>query len=557
MKYHTITCSILLMLSLLTVEAQEINLIENAQQGFQLKELGPNVNTGIIEAIPLISPSGKTLYFIRSNKGSDEEIWYSKMDENGNWQEAQDIEAPLNNGRNNGVLYISGDENEMIVFGRYDETGGFAGNGISFTQRTADGWSIPRDITIKNYRTTNKSYNNFTFSLNREVVIMSLEREDSEGLQDLYISFREDDLTYSEPQHMGNILNTSGTECSPFLAADGSTLYFSSGGHPGYGKNDVFISRRGDDWLDWSVPQNLGPEVNSKEWEGFYTVPSQGDMAYLTRSKSMENKKRNKNIFRIPVAPNARPEPTLLLQGKVEIPDNADISKLKLYIEDFPWNTYNLTSDVNQQDSTYQLILPGGKRYKVTAIARDFRENELGRTIMQLDLTRMFDPQSEEYELNIETSKQYQVLMPPHGGNIIVEEIKEIPDATPSPGPTRGNEEPSSIKNFAPIHFDFAMANLRPESEVMLESIAGTMKDNPKLNLRISGHTDYIGEFDYNEKLGMWRAQAAMKFLEQHGIESVRIITLSFGERVPVSDEDTEEGRQRNRRVEFELLDGE
>lgn len=81
---------------------------------------------------------------------------------------------------------------------------------------------------------------------------------------------------------MGKVINTYANETTPFLAADNKTLYFSSSGHPGYGSNDIFVSRRLDDtWQNWSEPKNLGPKINGPTWDAYYTVPASGKNGYM------------------------------------------------------------------------------------------------------------------------------------------------------------------------------------------------------------------------------------------------------------------------------------
>ena len=100
--------------------------------------------------------------------------------------------------------------------------------------------------------------------LDQKTLIHAIEMNDSKGDQDLYVSFRKVDGSWSRPKNLGSTINTIKAENSPFLASDGVTLYFSTNGRPGYGKNDIFMSRRLDDsWVNWSEPENLGPSINT------------------------------------------------------------------------------------------------------------------------------------------------------------------------------------------------------------------------------------------------------------------------------------------------------
>ena len=86
-----------------------------------------------------------------------------------------------------------------------------------------------------------------------------LERSDTQGGRDLYVSFMQPDSSWSSPLNLGMQVNTFADDITPFLAADNVTLYYSTKGEPGYGDNDIFVTRRLDDtWINWSTPQNLG-----------------------------------------------------------------------------------------------------------------------------------------------------------------------------------------------------------------------------------------------------------------------------------------------------------
>ena len=75
-----------------------------------------------------------------------------------------------------------------------------------------------------------------------------------------------EDGRWSEPLNIGSNVNTAADESAPFLAADDKTLYFSSNGYPGYGGHDIYVTTRLDDtWLNWTDPQNMGPDINTDQ----------------------------------------------------------------------------------------------------------------------------------------------------------------------------------------------------------------------------------------------------------------------------------------------------
>ncbi len=127
--------------------------------------------------------------------------------------------------------------------------------------------------------------------------------------------FKKDDGSWSEPLNMGPDINTFGVEATPFLAADNTTLYFSTNARPGYGYYDIFMTRRLDEsWTKWSEPVNLGPNINTPGWDGYFTIPASGDYSYLV---STDNSLGYGDIFRVKVSEAVKPKPVALIKGQV------------------------------------------------------------------------------------------------------------------------------------------------------------------------------------------------------------------------------------------------
>lgn len=104
------------------------------------------------------------------------------------------------------------------------------------------------------------------------------------------------------------------------------------------------------------------------------------------------------------------------------------------------------------------------------------------------------------------------------------------------------------------IYFAFNQAELLPSSYASLEILAGTLKAENRLSIEIRGHTDNIGSDRYNKKLSVSRAESVYDFLVESGIDKKRMKYRGFGNAVPVADNDTEIGRQQNRRVEIKVV---
>lgn len=218
------------------------------------KNIGSNINSGVTEIAPIISPDGQTLYFARgyddNNAGGyydEADIWFSQKQSDGTWGPAKNIGYPLNNDGINVVVNAMPDGNTLFLEGLYNPDGSFKSDlGISVTHRTTNGWSVPKKVTVDNFYNDNQ-YETYFFTTDQKVLLLSVQRDDSFGDLDLYVSFRRTNGTYTEPKNMGAKLNTFADEGTPFMAPDGVTLYFSTSGLRGYGSNDIYMTTRLDD----------------------------------------------------------------------------------------------------------------------------------------------------------------------------------------------------------------------------------------------------------------------------------------------------------------------
>jgi outer membrane protein OmpA-like peptidoglycan-associated protein len=302
---------------------QQINVIKYNETVGLPENLGPNVNSEYYDHLPMISPDGTKLYFTRKfaeeNTGKDrnDDIYYSYIMPNGKFSKAENIGPPLNNDNNNFICFISSDNNKLYTANKYlRNTYNF--NGLSQSVKQKDGsWSKPKPLNIPNL-VNNNEFAHYHLSLDENTALLAIQRPDSYGDLDLYVSQKYGDGSWSEPKNLGPVINTPGSEGSVFLAADGKTLYFSSSGHPGFGSYDMYMSKRLDNtWTNWSKPLNLGDKINSDEMDIYYTIPASGDYAYFSSGKSYFGLN---DLFRIKLPKEIRPEPVDIIQFNTAVP---------------------------------------------------------------------------------------------------------------------------------------------------------------------------------------------------------------------------------------------
>lgn len=497
----------------------DVNVAADVNPDIAAKPLGPTVNSSYRELKPLLSPDGNTLFFSRRNhpdntggEKDQEDIWFSEKNvSTGEWTESQNVGAPLNNEGPNFISSITPDGNTMLILlgNRYGKKGKMSA-GVSMSYKDGDRWTDPKPLDIKNeYNFSDNA--GFFLAQNRKVLLMSVERDDTYGDRDLYVSFLEEDNTWSEPKNLGEILNTAGVEGSPFLAADDRTLYFSSNGFSGYGGQDVYVTRRLDDsWTNWSEPENLGPSVNSEGEDEFFNIPLSGEQAYYARGAETGDM----DIYQLDLPVFYKPAPVVVIRGKVyNAKTNEPLGGVKIFYERLS-DGVEVGIARSESDGEYQIILPYGERYGYLAEAEEFLAISAN-----INLT-----QEEEYK----EIKQDLYLVPVEVGSRV------------------------TINN---IFFDFDKATLRNESYPELNRLLEFMNKYPNMRITIEGHTDSVGPEEYNQQLSERRAKAVARFLRVNGIDTDRLLVEGKGESDPVTTNETEEGRQQNRRVEFEIME--
>jgi hypothetical protein len=273
------------------------------------EKLVGGVNSDFAEMGPIVSSNGKTIYFSRykhpgnfSGKNDEEDIWFADWDEvNNKWGDAKNIGAPLNNKYPNFINSISPDGNTLLIGNNYF-TNGKAGPGVSLSVRTSTGWSFPEQIVIEGSK-HQPALSGGQLSKNKKTLLLAYEQKrHTNGGQDIYVSFARSNNFWTKPINLGSVVNTRGTETAPFLADDDSTLYFTSNGLPGFGGNDIFVTRRLDStWQNWSKPKNLGSVVNTNCDQSFFSV-SNGNVYFSSENES------NGDFDVLTLKPNATPE---------------------------------------------------------------------------------------------------------------------------------------------------------------------------------------------------------------------------------------------------------
>ncbi|MBI5325148.1 MAG: PD40 domain-containing protein, partial [Ignavibacteriae bacterium] len=308
-----------------------IDMLKKPKQKLIVKNLENGVNTGEDEYSPIPTADGKLLYFTGYNRADGiggEDIFVSENKNNTQWQKAKQMGAVINSATHEYSSSISTDGNQLIIFGNYSES---MGNGdLFYSDKIKFGWSsvkhFPEPINSSYFDCDGKQTSDgkaILFVSDRYGCVGDFKKKGTIfngsywGNTDIYICEKTDD-GWSEPINLGNVINTPFAERSPFLHPDGKTLYFSSEGHYGFGRLDVFKSTRlrDDSWTEWSEPVNLGKEINGVGDDWGYIVTTQGDIAYFAADNKPDNVGKS-DLYSITLPQEAKPEKVVAVQGRI------------------------------------------------------------------------------------------------------------------------------------------------------------------------------------------------------------------------------------------------
>lgn len=251
-------------------------------------KLSSSINSEAEESMPIVSSDGNTMYFVRSfykdnhgGKFAGQDVWMSKKDSS--WSLATNQLKYINNKKNNAVAGIKEDGKTLYLLDSYGGTV----HGIAFTKYINNKWTKPENIPIKGIN--KEGYIGFYMSPSYDVLLISMAGSDSYGKEDIYVSLKDSSNRWSVPHNLGATINSSGFEISPFLSNDKKYLFFASNGHPGFGDADIFVSERlYNSWDLWSAPKNLGPEINSQNFDAFFTLASDSTV-YFSSNRGNDN----------------------------------------------------------------------------------------------------------------------------------------------------------------------------------------------------------------------------------------------------------------------------
>ncbi len=517
----------------------------------KIENAGPLINSPYPDFAPVISADESILIFTSRREGStggeidangqyNEDIYISEK-ENGKWGAAKNIGTNINTDGHDASIGLSAEGNELFT---YDGTGK---GDIKYCNLKKDSsWSKPH--LMSGNVNTRESETSLCISPDGETIFFTSDRPDGIGGLDIYMSHIDKNGDWGKAHNLGAPINTEEDEDGPFLDFDGKTLYFSSRAHKGMGGYDIFKSDYDSSTSKWSEPENIGFPINSADDDIYFVLSGNGKHGYYASVK--DDGFGEKDIYMITM-PDRKDYKELVKKMEIllkkEIPKEPEPAPVVVEKKPEPevvMKPVTIRGTVYDQktgeplQAKVQLASKAGKVIKEVTSAEDgsFSFESVSKEERKLILTAKKD----QYGFNTQ--------------NIVV--------------PGESPEEKEVVQDFylkklevgnkfvlRNIYYDFDKATLKPESFVELNKLLKLLQDNPNMKVEIGGHTDSKGANEYNKSLSQKRAQSVVNWLKGKGIAAARVQAHGYGEEVPLAtNEDEEEGRELNRRTEFEVI---
>lgn len=532
----------------LIIEAQYGKEMTQDPQRVIIQNLGENVNSKFDDYNPKFAYRDTALFFTSRRPVSkktkrneldnkfNEDIYASPMN-NGEPGMSYPLGKPFNSKSNDALVGVSSDGASLFIY-RGDVDGGDIQ--VTYFRPEKMKWKKPKSLPGKAGSKSEET----TATLSpdgRELYFISTNPEFTFGGKDIMLSKLNEKNKWSEPENASPLLNTKYDEEGVFLTPDGNTLFFGSKGHNTMGGFDIFKSVRTEDGR-WGVPQNLGYPINTPEDEIFYTTDISGVYGYYSTIR--EGGLGAKDIYKV-ITLGSEKEVLTLTRDR-------------------------LIAGTDYPDRSSFLTLPGVLQVDTTlVVVGQVRDTVGGADTAVLATLSFIDPMTGDIAANAMTGRdgfyRAQLTKPTmYGIEINAPGYLYFLDIVDMTG---ANTDEQVVKDFFlqrievgtkvvldNIYFQTGKSVLTVDSYEALNQVAKFMNNNEAVRLEISGHTDNTGSLSINQKLSRARAKSVVDYITGQGIDKDRLEYIGYADSQPVVPNDTPEGREMNRRVEFKVL---
>ncbi len=499
------------------------------------------LNTEVDDIAPSVSVDGGEMVFSskRKNENSADSLGnydfdvYTSSLKGGKWSSPERLLGPVNTKNDDVVNTISYDGNSMLLHRTINNQSDIYESKLIGAQ-----WSDP---VLLNQNISNPKFNDRFACYNHDgykIYFIRDNEENANGYQIVYSGMESKLRRDYATATFINALNSKFNEGPVYITIKGDVMYLASQGHGSIGGYDIFTSKFAQGL--WTAPVNMGFPINTPYDDFFFTPTVNGKVAYICSNRN--GGKGGYDIYKVTYwgadkTPVVETEDYLISSVLVPVKDNSIESKVevtKKFLTVFKGNTIDALTSKPVQASIEITDNATGK------VSETFETNSAtGKFIITL-------PSGKNYGIAVKAK-----------GYLFHSENFDIPDG----GEDNLVNKTIELKNIAigntialrNIFFDLGKSTLRLESNAELDRLVKLLQDVPALKIEISGHTDNTGSATTNENLSQQRANEVVNYLKTKGINATRLTAKGYGSKVPVASNNTEEGRQQNRRTEFKI----
>ena len=476
---------------------------------FKPINMGPAINTKEDEYLPVITADEEMIIFTRQENSNED--FFKSVQRNGEWSVAEFLSKEINTSNfNEGAQNISPDGNYLFFTG-CNRPDGLGRCDIYISKREGNDWSTP--FNIGGPVNTAGWESQPSISADGRTLYFVSTRQGGYGGYDIWSSELNTDGTWSNPINLGQEINTSFDEQSPFIHPDNESLYFSSNGWPGLGNKDLFLSRKayvGDKQTGWQKPENLGFPINTYAEESGLSISNNGKLAFFS---SIQNEGFGKlDIYSFELPDQLKPKPVTYVKGKISDSLSKEALDAHIQIRDLKNGKTIYDEIADPENGEFLVTLPVCKSYGLTVSKAGYLFYSHNFTLVR---------NVEKLPFNLDVALQKIEI-----GKMVV------------------------LNN---IFFETNKYDLLPESRTELQELILFLRENPTIAIEIGGHTDNIGDIQSNLMLSTDRAKIVYEYLLKNKIPLKNLSFKGYGEAQPIFDNNTEQGRKNNRRTEFKI----
>ena len=497
-KQKTILIAVLILFISITITSKAQDSVQ-----FNKTRITEIVNSYQPTIVPVINVFSNVVYLDRKihpeNMGGisdNDDVWMTNKITENTWSEPINQGFEYNTNKSDVIFSISPDGKKLL----YSENSS-GGGGFYLIARNQK-----KKLNITDYENNSNNYYGY-LSPNGRILLLSIEKKSGFGNLDIYVSFYMDSCDcYSKPKNLGSKINTEGTESGMFLAYDSKTLYFTSDKLQGFGKKDIFMTRRLDEsWDKWSEPLNLGDKINTVGDESSVCLTSLGDSIIFV---SWDSISKRPGIYFSALPEKFRPMGYVLIHGQILFTSENDSNKVGINLTaDYEFKKYSDRFETYAYKNEYFIASEPEGYILITARCDGFENSGFGVNTFGLKTPKLID---------------YLLIM---------------------------NKKPINCEHLGTILFDYDSDNINDSNLAVLKGIKKQFQIFGNEKIIFEGHTDETGSDDYNIDLSKRRAENTLKIMKEIGLNFSRFEIKAKGKSEPRSKDQTQ-----NRRVEITII---